>query len=253
MPRKSRIKSKSNVYHVMLRGINRQQIFEEDSDYMQFIEILRIVKDISNFKLHAYCLMGNHVHLLIQTQDESIELIMKRLEVRFVHWYNKKYKRTGSLFDGRYKTENVETDKYFLTALRYILQNPVKAGICNNIYEYPWSAAIYYKFHLDSFITVSTAQSYFSSKAILTDYLNTNNFDICMDASDEVFFNNHIDNAVKKIISEKTNCLNLSEFQKIDIRIRNKCINELINQNIPICHIARLTGLSKSHIYRLRA
>ena len=84
--------------------------------------------------------MGNHIHLLIQEGKEPIEQVMKRIATRFVYWYNIKYQRAGHLFQDRFKSEPVETDEYFLTVLRYIHQNPVKAGICKAAEQYPFSS-----------------------------------------------------------------------------------------------------------------
>lgn len=85
MPRQARIKSKSGIYHVMLRGINQQQIFEDSEDYDKFLQVLKDCKAISVFDLYAYCLMGNHVHLLIKENKEPIEQIIKRIGARFVY------------------------------------------------------------------------------------------------------------------------------------------------------------------------
>ena len=95
MPRQARKKSSSGIYHIMLRGINQQQIFEDSEDFNKFLQVLKDSKAISEFKIFAYCLMGNHIHLLIQEQKEPIEQIMKRIATRFVYWYNIKYQRVG--------------------------------------------------------------------------------------------------------------------------------------------------------------
>lgn len=126
MPRQARKKSESGIYHIMLRGINKQQIFEDDEDCQKYLQILKECKAVSEFKLFAYCLMGNHIHLLIQLGKEPIDLIFKRIGSRYVYWYNLKYRRTGHLFQDRYKSEPVEADSYFLTVVRYIHQNPPK-------------------------------------------------------------------------------------------------------------------------------
>ncbi len=111
MPRQSRIKSESGIYHIILRGINKQQIFEDDEDFQKFISVLKDCKAISEFKLFAYCLMGNHIHLLIKPEKEALELIFKRIGSRYVYWYNWKYHRTGHLFQDRYKAKEI-IEKY---------------------------------------------------------------------------------------------------------------------------------------------
>lgn len=114
MPRAAREKSNSGVYHVMLRGINRQIIFLDDEDYEKYLQCFEECKSTSGYNLCAYCLMGNHIHLLLKEEKEPLELTFKRLGARYVFWYNWKYKRSGHLFQDRYKSEAVEDDAYFL-------------------------------------------------------------------------------------------------------------------------------------------
>lgn len=118
MPRQQRKKSSSGIYHVMLRGINQQQIFHDDEDNKKFIKVLADCKAVSEFEIFAYCLMRNHVHILIKEGKEPLDLIFKRIGGRYVYWYNTKYNRVGHLFQDRYKSEPVETDEYFLMVLR---------------------------------------------------------------------------------------------------------------------------------------
>jgi REP element-mobilizing transposase RayT len=140
MPRTARKKSASGIYHIILRGINKQTIFSDEEDNDEFIRIISECKRISGFDLYAYCLMGNHVHLLIKEGSESIEQIMKRIGTRYVARYNRKYQRCGHLFQGRFKNETVEDDSYFLLVLRYIHHNPQNAGLCKGQDLYPWSS-----------------------------------------------------------------------------------------------------------------
>ncbi len=140
MPRQAREKCESQIYHVMLRGVNRQQIFEDEEDSVCFLDILAECKQISEFELYAYCLMGNHVHLLLKVQNEPLEQIMKRITTRYVYWFNAKYERSGHLFQDRFRSEPVENEQYLLTVLRYIHQNPVKSGICHAVADYEYSS-----------------------------------------------------------------------------------------------------------------
>ena len=129
----------TGIYHVILIGINRRQIFFDDEDSETFIRLLKRFRDVSGFDLYAYCLMGNHVHLLIRARKEGLEKIFRRLGASYVYWYNLKYQRVGHLFQDRFKSEPVENEAYFLTALRYILRNPVKAGLCQTPESYKYS------------------------------------------------------------------------------------------------------------------
>jgi len=120
VPRAARIKSENGIYHIIMRGINRQVLFETDQDCTRFIETLQRYKEICKYKLYAYCLMSNHVHLLIRECEEPLETVMRRICGSYVLWYNKKYDRIGYLFQDRFKSEPVADDIYFLTVLRYI-------------------------------------------------------------------------------------------------------------------------------------
>jgi len=140
MPRAARKKSSTGIYHVMLRGINRQSVFLDDEDNEKFLQTLKECKIVSEFELYGYCLMGNHVHLLLKEGKEDLALVFKRIGARYVFWYNWKYRRTGHLFQDRYKSEPVESDPYFTVVLRYIHQNPIKAGLCGSLGEYKWSS-----------------------------------------------------------------------------------------------------------------
>jgi len=144
MPRVSRKKSQSKIYHIMLRGINQQSIFEDDGDYDKFMDILSTYKRDIGYEIYAYCLMGNHVHLLMKEGKEEISNTVKRIGTSYVHWYNWQYDRKGHLFQDRFKSEAVENDTYLLTALRYVHQNPVKAGLAKNCADYKWSSYIEY-------------------------------------------------------------------------------------------------------------
>ena len=179
MPRKARTKSNTGIYHVMLRGINRQIIFNDDSDRRRFIKYIREVKADAPFILYAYCLMDNHVHLLLRETETPIETIMKRIGVKYAIHFNNKYWRAGHVFQDRFKSENVEDDRYFLTVLRYILRNPVKAGICPEPGDYRWSSYAELSQPLswvDNELPVSL-----TGKKELISFINMKNEDLCMD------------------------------------------------------------------------
>lgn len=106
MPRKARKLSSCGVYHIMIRGINRMTIFNDDADNLNFLHILDFCAD-ENFIIMAYCLMGNHLHLLAKDCNDSLQHMMKAIGVRYVAYYNRRYQRTGPLFQGRYKSQPV--------------------------------------------------------------------------------------------------------------------------------------------------
>lgn len=146
MARKPREISASGIYHVMWRGIDRQSIFLDDADCIKFLSLCAAVLD-EWFEILAFCLMGNHLHLLIKTKKdtaEEMEQAMKRLGIRYAQYFNRRYLRVGPVFQGRYKSVPVQTRNYFLRVLRYIHQNPVKANLCELPEEYLWSSYIDY-------------------------------------------------------------------------------------------------------------
>lgn len=140
MPRVARQKSPTEIYHVMVRGINRDYIFNTDEEKERYLEIIGGIKADSNFELYAYVLMGNHIHLLIKEDSDDISNIMKRIGIRYASWYNKRYDRIGHLFQDRFKSEAIVDEQQFLTTIRYILQNPVKANLCKLPVDFKWSS-----------------------------------------------------------------------------------------------------------------
>jgi putative transposase len=143
MARQARQLSESAIYHVMMRGINRDAIFLEDEDRQRFLDLLNVVRQTSGCLVLAYCLMPNHVHLVLQTTAEPIGTVIKRLGVRYAGWFNRKYERVGHLFQDRFKSIPVEDDAYLVTLLRYVWNNPVEAGLSKFSDTYPWSSRRY--------------------------------------------------------------------------------------------------------------
>ncbi len=144
MPREGRRLSESKIYHIMIRGNERKYIFLDDEDKKRFIEILNEKNKERKFAIYAYCLMDNHVHILINEGIDEIGKIMKRINISYAYYFNKKYDRIGHLFQDRFKSEGIENDAYLLSVIRYIHNNPVKAGMVKSVEEYKWSSyAIY--------------------------------------------------------------------------------------------------------------
>lgn len=140
MPRSARERSESGLYHVMVRGINRDVIFVHPDDKLRYLDILAKVKGRSECRIYAYCLMNNHLHLLLGEGIEGLGETMKRLGSSYAQWFNLKYERVGHLFQDRFLSEPVESDDYLLMAIRYIHQNPVKAGLVKDCGDYVWSS-----------------------------------------------------------------------------------------------------------------
>lgn len=182
MPRKARIISRTNIYHVILRGINQQIIFEEEEDFHFFLSVLSKCKEISEYKLYAYCLMDNHVHLLMEEGTEPLAKVFKRICDRYVYWYNHKYDRVGPLFQDRFRSEPVETEEYFLAVVRYILQNPVKAGIVSTVNQYKWCNYSEF-FKENDFTDTGKVLGFFSERGQFLSYINAESSEKCLDIS----------------------------------------------------------------------
>ncbi len=141
MSRPLRIHLPNLIYHVLNRGNNRQAIFAEDNDYLHYLEILKKYKSKFQFKIFAYCLMTNHVHFLIKTSAQgTISSVMKAVTIAHTRHYHHKYNASGHVWQGRFKSPMVSDDEYLLTLMRYIEQNPVRAGIVSRPEEYIFSS-----------------------------------------------------------------------------------------------------------------
>lgn len=246
MPRMARKKSESGIYHVIMRGINKQTVFVDEEDNEKFMQVLIDCKNKSGYKLMAYCLMGNHLHLLIKEEKEELGLIFKRIGVRYVYWYNIKYKRSGHLFQDRFKSEPVDDAGYFLTVLRYIHQNPVKAGLCKDASEYKWSS--YNDYLHDTGITdkefVLTLFNKDNEKAkmLYENYIKEDEKLSCLDLEQE---NRRItDMEAQEIIMKLCGVKNVVELQKMTEEKRYKNIAILKENGLSIRQISRLTGIS---------
>ena len=224
----------------MLRGINQQQIFEEAEDYIKFLQILVYYKETCKYKIYAYCLMSNHIHLLIHEEAESIEQIFKRIGSKYVYWYNIKYGRKGHLFQDRFKSEPVEDESYFLTVIRYIHQNPVKADICKKIAAYEYSSI---KEYLSTPKLVDTEYVYdILPKEVFIEFNNQSSTENCLDV-EEIKIQRVTDEQAKKIIQKYSKCSTVAEFQLLDSKLRDKYLKKFKESGISIRQICRLTGL----------
>ncbi len=140
MPRSPRKKSSSGIYHIILRGNEQQDIFREQKDYHKFLSILAAGREKTGIILYAWCLMPNHIHLLLRETRSPVSSLISSISSGYVFWFNAKYSRVGHLFQGRYFSEPVENESYFLSVLRYIHLNPVKARLCVDPGKYRFSS-----------------------------------------------------------------------------------------------------------------
>ena len=141
MPRRPRVILPNVPQHIIQRGNNRQACFYADEDYLYYLEWLKEYSNKTDCNIHAYVLMTNHVHLLVSAEKvEAVGLMMKALGQRYVQYINKMYKRSGTLWEGRYKSCPTQAEMYLLACQRYIELNPVRANMVNHPAEYKWSS-----------------------------------------------------------------------------------------------------------------
>ena len=140
MSRTSRNYIKTSFFHVITQGINKSYIFERAEDIKYYIKIMYQLTQEQKIKIIGYCIMSNHAHMLIETEEiNELSKYMQRLNTKYGKYYNKKYNRVGYVFRDRYRAQGIYTEKYLYNCLRYIYNNPVKAGICKNAEDYPYS------------------------------------------------------------------------------------------------------------------
>ena len=140
MARKPRIEFEGALYHVITRGNQRQQIFEDPEDYKKYLNILEDYKARYDFFLYAYVLMRNHVHLLIETKAVSLSKILQGINQRYTMYFNRRYATVGHLFQGRYKAMLCDKDSYLFSLIKYIHMNPVRVARAKSPEAYPWSS-----------------------------------------------------------------------------------------------------------------
>lgn len=264
MPRQPRQASGTGIYHVMMRGINHQNIFEDTEDYYQFITTLdriRVQYDDNglpcgtNCTYYAYCLMSNHFHLLIRERNESIGETIKRIASSYVYYYNRKYGRDGHLFKERFKSEPVNDMAYFTVLLRYIHQNPVKAGIVENVKEYGYSSWGEYNNTVEPAFRICNTQTVLKRIPFAdleawvneplpddANYLDNDNERPCIRLSDDQVWERII--KVAKIT-------NSSDFQRLEKSIQRGVITHLRESGASVRQIERLTGISRGVIQQL--
>lgn len=252
MPRKARIKSQTGIYHVILRGINHQIIFEDCEDYQKYLELLKEYQEISGYKLYAYCLMDNHLHLLIKEGEEELGNIFKRLGSSYVYWYNWKYNRSGHLFQDRFKSEPVEDDAYFLTILRYIHQNPFKAGVVVELGDYPWSS---YRNYMENKGLCSTsyglglfANNTEEAQRLFAVFNQEKSSSQCLDINEKKRWK---DPEAMDLIRKLAGVKSPVEIQKMEKEKRDEMISICKSKGLSIRQIERLTGVSFGVIRRI--
>lgn len=247
MARKPRIYTDSGIYHVILRGNNRQVIFEDDEDRRTFLYKMKAISDKLEIEIYAYCLMDNHVHILLRAAGKLVSEYIKRLSGSYAYWYNRKYDCIGHLFQERFKSEPVENKKYFLIVLRYIHCNPVKAGIVKECGRYDYSSYHEYVGNVE-IVNKDFALSIMDLSSFIM-FHNQQNDDNCIEIR-EVHYKFLTDSAALKIIKNSVPTGMVSYLNKLSKEARNKYIRFYRKLGMSINQISRLTGIGVGIISR---
>jgi len=145
MPRSARIIPEEGYFHVITRGNNGQKVFREHEDYVRYLQLFAEVRRSHPFNLYHYCLMQNHVHLLLETvKGSALSVLMKKINLKYFFYYRQKYGYAGHFWQDRYKSLLIGKDAYLLVCAAYIELNPVRGGIVEEPGNYPYSSFNYY-------------------------------------------------------------------------------------------------------------
>lgn len=279
MPRAARKKGEYGYYHLTMRGVGKQIIFEERGDYIHFLNLLKRFGLDTNVRICAFCLMENHVHLLIYDPEDHLSLFMQKLGGGYSWYFNYKYERTGHLFQDRFGSVPIESEERLLTVLRYILNNPREAGICRAS-EYEWSSYSRYG-DPNSFVDTLVLQELLGSFEEYDKFINakdeeqgeygqfpmslsgtvrtvpgvpgpghTRTVPIVPREPAPLSHKKHDDEWAKTVIREALNGQTGTVLRTYDWQKRNEILKELKEKGLSVRQIERLTGISKSVVQR---
>ncbi|MFT4110770.1 transposase [Propionicimonas sp.] len=231
----------------MLRGVNRDPIFLDDEDRRRFLGALAAAKDACGWTVLAYCLMGNHVHLVLRVGNEALGESVRRVGVRYAGWFNRKYGRVGHLFQDRFKSVPVEDDAHLASLMRYVWKNPVEAGIVNNADAYRWSSRHLYG-------KVSDLIDAAELDRLLPDDPLAGQPDTRTWSMDEPLPRGprplHCDDEVRALLEQACGARCPDDFLGLGRELQQAAVRELRTRSVSFAQIARATGLSTSTLKR---
>ena len=249
MPRKPRDYSISDVYHIIFRGNDKQDIFFDDQDRYVFLDRIKETQKKFKYEIFSYCLMNNHVHMVIKVTDNLLSKSMHNLGVRYSMYFNKKMNRRGHLFENRYLSKKVEDLDYFLNVCKYVHRNPENAKI-EKTEDYKWSSFQDYVRNKRKIVNKNVLLHYYNDdldefkKFTLED--NKNNID---KFAEYEIINKLGEEELIEIIKEKFEVKNASDLSLINKFERERIIKELANINgTNVNQIARVTKISRYEI-----
>lgn len=258
MPRTRRKISKTGIYHIMIRGNEKKNIFLDDSDRVKFIKILLKIKHEELYELFSYCIMPNHVHLIIKDNTNNISNIMKKINTTYALYFNYKYDRVGHVFQDRFRSEVIENDRYLLCAIRYIHNNPVKANMVNDPLKYEWSSYKEYTTKYKYIVDINFPLSLYNEDRgqvinLFKKFTMESNDDKFIDVKENLILNK---SDCKKIIEEYCKICNVEFADIINIKAYRHLRNNLIKKikedsSLSLRELENILGVSKSTINRV--
>ncbi len=247
MPRAKRHLVNGGIYHIMIRGVNKQIIFNDDKDRQMFIRIMNYCKKKYDCKIYAYCLMNNHVHILFKDKEFMISDFMHDIAYIYAENFNKKYNRVGHLFQDRFKSINVYNDNYLLRLIRYIHRNPEKAGICKTE-KYKWSSYKEYIYRPNIIEREKILNKFHSNKQIAIIKFKEFISDNSQEDLDRIYAKEKLrDDEAIQLIKDITKLKEISKIKHYKKEKRNEIINKILKTtNINKTQIARILEISRN-------
>lgn len=248
MARAPRKKSYTKVYHIIIRGINKQDIFLDKQDFRKFIKEIERVKEKYRFEIYSYSLMSNHVHIVISDENENLSIAIQSLTVSYSNYFNKKYERIGHLFENRFKSHAIENENYLKNVVRYIHKNPENAGIK----KYLWTSYYEYIKNNPKLINPKQVMNIFEN--------NIKNFIIFHDIYEKnqdydkgyEMISKLQDEEAIQIMQEITNEPNLIKIQNYEDINKKQTIYKILKiEGITKVQIARILGINRKTIERI--
>jgi len=242
MARQARLESETGYYHVMIRGINKEKIFQTEQEKERILTLIKEKTQGEPCKVVAYCIMNNHLHMIIHAEKAILVRIMKRINVSYAMLYNQRHKRIGPVFQDRFKSENIDTEKYLFGAIRYIHNNPVQAGMVLKAQDYKWSSMQEYTDNLTLLVDKDTKEQLIKEFISIDDFLS---FHEIKDEADYLEIKEEAKELktkkAQKIIEKYFSEEGITELRQL--KNRDELIIKLINETgLSYRKIAELTG-----------
>ena len=247
MPRRQRISSASGFYHVIVRGNAQQLIFEDDADRSRFVSLMGSSFENAGITVLAWCLMSNHVHIVLDDPEQHLSKAMQGIIGAYARYFNQRYTRVGNLFEQRFGSYPIEDDGYLMQAIRYVLNNPVAAGI-GMLEEYPWS----------SYQDLLAGNGITDTERLLDVFGGMEALErFC--AQDAPSYDGRLEGravpdelalTVAREVLQEQGEEDISTVRTMPIEVRGAVLRRLRQVGISAKQIARLTGISQANVYR---